>query len=657
MTGRGDEQEWAVPGVHRPSRDGGGARWASGEHLDRTHPVVRVVVGAREELSALLTGSDRTAEGETSDTASGSGSRGLHAPLPGARQAIVDLADASLVGLYRELASLTAASAAVTAAVVAEVAARDLPSQVGERSVNGWLQRAGRLTRSEASREQSASSAVLAVPAVTAALAAGAFSPRAATLLSSTLSTVAAMPSVSAGVYAEAEETALRLACQLDAMQLSRALQALQEALTTEPDVDDEAEAERLADAAAKAWRERYLVVNTETGRVTGRLPVAMAEALQTALDALAAHRSRDLPPEALAAAQRAGARVWIDHVEGCPAEEPDAEGSDDNGGEGAAAPFAKSCRCPWRVEWPLICTCGLDESKQEGHEQAAAEGHEQAAAEGHEQVAAEAPAPSSGGQTEPVFGGRFHADDCAASGWGERGHDESGEPLLRRSRAQSQADALFELAHMGLDAQLLPTQDAAPPHLTLHATPADLDRPVPVATYPDGVVAPPTAVATVLCDAVTTTVLFDGEGKLLAVSGSQRTWPRHLRRAIAARDRRCAFPGCEAVPALCHVHHMVHVEHGGPTCADNGCLLCPLHHALVHDLGWEARLNPRNGRPEFQPPTYVDPQQRWRQHPRYQLEHLRRTGCEPRPDERDRRRCRAAGVDPPVDPDAPVPF
>ncbi|MGN6598376.1 MAG: DUF222 domain-containing protein [Actinomycetes bacterium] len=653
---------------------------------------MQVVSQARTKLTELLTAAQPSDETR--------GERGLGSAPRGPRAALSAVPDGCLAGLYRELAGLTAACATATAAVVAEAGARDVPAQVGERSVSGWLQRAGRLTRGQASHEHATASTVLAVPPVTTGLARGEFGVRAAAMLSRSLQTIGELPGVTESVYREAESTALRLAGQLDISQLGQALQALVEALTTTPDVDDDEAAASAAEAAAKAWRERYLVVNTDTGRITGRLPVPMAQALQSALDALAAHRSRDLPPEALAAAAAAGARVWIDHVEGCPADTGDAvmaapapdgttppagpnstatthaptahaardaaaaaqsardavaaahaardavaaahaaarsknrrvrdsafgpiadelplapaEGKQTRAATDATTPFTTSCGCPWRIEWPLECTCGGGETDLAGW---------------HVEEGADRPTDSPD----------QHASGCPLAATGMHGHDESGEPLLRRTRAQSQADAIFELARLGLDARLLPTQDAAPPHLTLHATPADLDRDLPTASYPDGTAADPSAVAAVLCDAVITTVLFDPSGLLLGVAGDQRTWPRRLRRAIAARDRRCAFPGCETVPALCHVHHMVHVEHGGPTCADNGCLLCPLHHALVHDLGYDVRLNPRNGRPEFQPPAWVDPHRRWRQHPRYQLEHLRRTGQLPRPLERDPRRC-----------------
>ena len=69
---------------------------------------------------------------------------------------------------------------------------------------------------------------------------------------------------------------------------------------------------------------------------------------------------------------------------------------------------------------------------------------------------------------------------------------------------------------------------------------------------------------------------------------------PPHLRRAIIARDRHCAAPGCSQPPAACHVHHIVPRSQGGTTSLANCLLLCPFHHLiLIHRWGWTITLNP----------------------------------------------------------------
>ena len=68
---------------------------------------------------------------------------------------------------------------------------------------------------------------------------------------------------------------------------------------------------------------------------------------------------------------------------------------------------------------------------------------------------------------------------------------------------------------------------------------------------------------------------------------------PPHLRRAIIARDRHCAAPGCTRPPAACHVHHIVPRSKGGTTSLGNCLLMCPFHHLImIHRWGWTIRLN-----------------------------------------------------------------
>jgi hypothetical protein len=69
---------------------------------------------------------------------------------------------------------------------------------------------------------------------------------------------------------------------------------------------------------------------------------------------------------------------------------------------------------------------------------------------------------------------------------------------------------------------------------------------------------------------------------------------PPHLRRAITARDRHCAAPGCDKPSAACHVHHIIPRSRGGPTSLANCLLLCSFHHLIViHRWGWSIALNP----------------------------------------------------------------
>jgi hypothetical protein len=56
------------------------------------------------------------------------------------------------------------------------------------------------------------------------------------------------------------------------------------------------------------------------------------------------------------------------------------------------------------------------------------------------------------------------------------------------------------------------------------------------------------------------------------------------LRRALAMRDGRCRFPGCDRRDSWCDAHHVVHWADGGETTLSNLVLLCRRHHRAVHD-------------------------------------------------------------------------
>ncbi|QNG19659.1 DUF222 domain-containing protein [Rhodococcus triatomae] len=108
-------------------------------------------------------------------------------------------------------------------------------------------------------------------------------------------------------------------------------------------------------------------------------------------------------------------------------------------------------------------------------------------------------------------------------------------------------------------------------------------------------------------CDANVTAIVLDDHGVPLSVGRTHRTVTRAQRRALAARDRGCAFPGCGAPPAQCEGHHIIHWADGGPTDLDNLVLLCGAHHRLLHITDWDVTTG-RNRQPQFTPPAGVGP-------------------------------------------------
>ena len=90
-------------------------------------------------------------------------------------------------------------------------------------------------------------------------------------------------------------------------------------------------------------------------------------------------------------------------------------------------------------------------------------------------------------------------------------------------------------------------------------------------------------------CDGGIVATADGPRGEPLSVGRRTRSIPPALRRALMSRDRGCRFPGCPATHRL-HGHHVRHWAEGGETALDNLVLLCPVHHRLVHEGGFDVR-------------------------------------------------------------------
>ena len=90
-------------------------------------------------------------------------------------------------------------------------------------------------------------------------------------------------------------------------------------------------------------------------------------------------------------------------------------------------------------------------------------------------------------------------------------------------------------------------------------------------------------------CDAGIVPVVDGPNGEPLSVGRRTRSIPPAVRRALSNRDRGCRFPGCPATQRL-HGHHVRHWADGGETSLDNLVLLCPTHHRLVHEGGFDVQ-------------------------------------------------------------------
>ena len=84
-------------------------------------------------------------------------------------------------------------------------------------------------------------------------------------------------------------------------------------------------------------------------------------------------------------------------------------------------------------------------------------------------------------------------------------------------------------------------------------------------------------------CTAGVVPMVLGGESQPLDLGRERRLHSKAQRLAMAVRDGGCRAVGCDWPPGMCHAHHLRPWSRGGPTTVDDGILLCPRHHRLIH--------------------------------------------------------------------------
>ncbi len=186
-----------------------------------------------------------------------------------------------------------------------------------------------------------------------------------------------------------------------------------------------------------------------------------------------------------------------------------------------------------------------------------------------------------------------------------------------KRTHGQKLLDGLIDCLKLAARTGLLPVNGGMKPQLIISTTEAALQR--SRARGKGGGIAflpytGPHALSlfeTEMCDAdVTTMILGDGQN-ILNVGRTQRLFTEAQRKILIARDLGCTFPACTRPASWCQAHHLIPWQDGGETNINNGCLLCTLHHHLIHKGYWSVRL--LNGTPFYTPTYNIDPLQRER--------------------------------------------
>jgi hypothetical protein len=94
-------------------------------------------------------------------------------------------------------------------------------------------------------------------------------------------------------------------------------------------------------------------------------------------------------------------------------------------------------------------------------------------------------------------------------------------------------------------------------------------------------------------CDPDLHAVVVDSLGQPIDLGRHVRLATAAQRRALAARDGGCVWPGCDRPFAWCDCHDIEPFEHGGPTDLTNLAPLCRSHHGITHRTGWQMHTTP----------------------------------------------------------------
>lgn len=211
--------------------------------------------------------------------------------------------------------------------------------------------------------------------------------------------------------------------------------------------------------------------------------------------------------------------------------------------------------------------------------------------------------------RTSPYRRPRFVEEgdpDVDCEGMGAFGED-------RRTRPQKSFDAFVGLLQAGIRADAQATgslHSIATVNVVVsldalvsgvgHASLDDVDEAISAATAQQ-----------IACDAGYRLHVTGRNGEPLWQGERKRYFTAAQRRSLAVRDGGCVWPQCTSPPSWTHAHHVTPVSEGGPTDIDNGALLCPYHHHLLHR--GEYRMRIREGLPELLSPRWIDPDQVWR--------------------------------------------
>lgn len=172
-----------------------------------------------------------------------------------------------------------------------------------------------------------------------------------------------------------------------------------------------------------------------------------------------------------------------------------------------------------------------------------------------------------------------------------DKARDDSAAKVefVDESFSARQADAMVSMASGYLSGNAEQTRNTSDDYLvTIHVDQSAL------ATGNGRSNLPIESVKRLCCDGHAVVIGEDESGEPLNIGRKTRTVPTAIKRALIARDKSCAFPGCHHTRFV-DAHHIEHWSAGGETSLDNLMLLCSRHHKLVHEGGFTLQRDYQN--------------------------------------------------------------
>jgi hypothetical protein len=157
------------------------------------------------------------------------------------------------------------------------------------------------------------------------------------------------------------------------------------------------------------------------------------------------------------------------------------------------------------------------------------------------------------------------------------------------RTPKQRRADALTDIVRHAMDQGTLPRRNGVRPHISVTTTLEGLKAELGAAAseLEAGMLISSKTVQRLACDGTLHRVL-KADSMVVDVGRATRAISPAQHRALKARYRGCAGPGCDRPMNWTDTHHIEFYGRGGPNNLPNLLPLCYYHHRLVHEGGWQ---------------------------------------------------------------------